>query len=87
MTFSATPSVAEIGSSVPSVDLSWTLANITAVAQVITGTGIVGSVSVPPGTYAYVVNGPFASDGSWTLNINSGALTSTASLAFLSRRY
>lgn len=69
------------------MDLSWTLANITAVTQVITGTGIVGSVSVPPGTYACVVNGPFASEGSWTININSGALTSTASLAFLSRRY
>lgn len=34
-----------------------------------------------------MVDGPFASDGSWTININSGALTSTASLAYFSRRY
>jgi hypothetical protein len=87
MTFSASPSVAEIGSTVALVILNWTLSNITATSQVITGSGITGSVSVSPGTLTYLVNGPFTSNSSWSININSGTLTATATLSFNSKRY
>src|SRR5271157_2768557 len=59
MTFSASPSVVEIGSTVASVTLNWTLSNITAISQIITGSGIIGSVSINPGTLTYLVTGPF----------------------------
>ena len=83
---SATPSVAEIGSSVPSVILDWVILNTVAASQVITGTGISGSISIAPGLTTCTVGGPFVSDGGWSLLVN-GLYTATASLVFDSRRY
>lgn len=84
---------AEIGSSVASVTLSWTL-NEAVTSQTLTGPNIPGgSTTVPPGTTTYLVTGPFdpASPTSytWTIVVGDGTSTGTSStsLNFLGRRY
>ncbi|MCK9529364.1 MAG: hypothetical protein M0R77_02175 [Gammaproteobacteria bacterium] len=87
--FSASPNLVEIGSSVGSVTLNWSL-NKTAATLAMTN--YTGTPLTPSDTTA-TVNGPFSSDRSWTLTVSDGTAnagntaTSTASLQFRNKRY
>lgn len=88
-TFSVAPNLVEIGTSVASVTLNWTL-NKTATN--ITMTNYSGTPLTPSDTTA-VANGPFTADRSWTLTATDGTAntgntdSATVSLQFRNKRY
>lgn len=80
--FVTTPAVAEVGSTVPSVALSWTL-NKPVSSQTIPG------IPLDPGTRVTSATGPFTADHSWTLTADDGktSVSATATLQFQQKRY
>lgn len=73
----------EIGSSVASVTLNWTL-NKTVTSQTLTGVG-----SISPSLRTWTFTGPFTSNQSWTLTVGDGvnSANATTSILFENKRY
>jgi len=83
------PRIVEVGSSVSSVALAWTLSK-TVTSQLISGAS---SATVPPGTTTYTATGPYTTDRTWTLTVDDGTAypghsdSDSVQLLFQSRRY
>ena len=82
--FTATPSLVEIGTVVTSVSLVWTI-NKNVTSQTMTNF----SGTVPFGTRALIITGSFSTNQTWTLTATDGQTISTASasLLFENQRY
>lgn len=80
--FSNTVSVAEVGSTVASTTLNWSL-NKTVTSLSLNG------MTVPVSLTSQVATGPFTADASWTLAAGDGKTTDTATttLSFRNKRY
>jgi len=81
--FAASPSVVELGSTVSSVALTWTL-NKTVTSETITGLA-----TITPDARTATAVGPFTSDRSWTLTASDGktSVSVTTAIAFRQKRY